>query len=49
MKKYNTNINIRIEKELMEDLITIAESKGVKYSNEVRNLIRKYVEENKTI
>ena len=45
-KKYNTNLNIRIEDELKKQFITITEKQDVKFSHVIRNFIKDYVTKN---
>ena len=42
-KKYNTNLNIRIEEELKKKFIEVTESKDVKFSHVIRNFIQDYI------
>ena len=45
-KKYNTNLNIRIEDELKKQFIAITEKQDVKFSHVIRNFIKDYVTKN---
>lgn len=44
-KKFESNINIRIEQDVMNDLSKICAERHIKYSEEIRKLIRQYVKE----
>ena len=42
-KKYNTNLNIRIEDDLKKKFIEVTEKQDVKFSHVIRNFIRDYI------
>ena len=42
-KKYNTNLNIRIEDDLKKKFIEITEKQDVKFSHVIRNFIKDYI------
>ena len=42
-KKYNTNLNIRIEDDLKKQFIEITEKQDVKFSHVIRNFIKDYI------
>ena len=43
-KKYNTNLNIRIDKGLKQKFIEATESQDIKYSQAIRSFIIEYVD-----
>ena len=43
----NTNINIRINKETLDDFKTLCANNGIKYSDKVRTLIEDYIRKEK--
>ena len=43
-KKYNTNLNIRIDKDLKQKFIEATESQDTKYSQVIRLSIKEYVD-----
>ena len=45
-KKYNTNLNIRIEDDLKKKFIEVTEKQDVKFSHVIRNFIKDYVTKN---
>ena len=45
-KKYNTNLNIRIEDDLKKKFIEVTEKQDVKFSHVIRNFIQDYVTKN---
>lgn len=49
IKNYDSNLNIRIEKEKIEKLKEIANKKGVKYNALIREIIEDYIDENKEV
>ena len=46
-KHYDSNICIRISKETIEDLKTIADRLGIKYNTMIREILEDYVEREK--
>ena len=46
-KHYDSNINIRISKETIEDLKKIAYKYGIKYNTMIREVLEDYVEREK--
>ena len=46
---YDSNINIRVSSETIEELKQIANSLGVKYNTMVREILEDYVEECKNV
>lgn len=45
--KCNETLNIRISKDILDGIRTIAESKNIPYSELIRNILKEYIEENK--
>lgn len=45
--KCNETLNIRITKELLDDLREIASKKGISYSQLIRDVLKEYCDNNK--